>query len=237
MKPKSYRRGYPVALLVGVEAEKAALWQIYSKVAKHQQEIPLSDRRDQKTLYNFHETIIKSLRTSLKEGVRSIIIASPQRTSFGQSLQNHIAIHHQWLRQGTNRASISLIYGSASSPSEVGALTQKPSFKELIQSNAAEETESILETIEKCINNNLIVFSLEEVENIILITKNQGKHQPEYLLLTNAYLSDCRQKNRIHRLLQIAQNKKVKTRVIDAKSNAGIRIEQLGGIVCLEKNC
>jgi stalled ribosome rescue protein Dom34 len=35
--------------------------------------------------------------------------------------------------------------------------------------------------------------------------------------------------------MQIAQNKKVKTRVIDAESNAGKRLTQLGGIVCLAK--
>ncbi len=78
-----------------------------------------------------------------------------------------------------------------------------------------------------------MVFSLEEAENLILQVQPPGKPQPEYLLLTNSYLAGCRQKNRIHRLMQIAQNKKIKTRVIDAESNAGARLTQLGSLVCL----
>ncbi len=235
MKPKGYRRGYPVAVLVGVESDHAVIWQIYSQVAKPQQKILLGDRRDQKALYNFHEAIVNALRPILKEGVRSIIIASPPRTSFGQNIQNHFTAHHQWLTQGTNKATISLIDGSASTPPQVSALTQKPAFKQLIQDNVAEETENLLESLEKCLNLNLIVFSLEEAENLILTSQAPGKPKPEYLLITNDYLAGVRQKNRIHRLMQIAQNKKVKTRVIDAESNAGVRLTQLGGIVCLEK--
>ncbi|MCW3999394.1 MAG: hypothetical protein NWE93_04060 [Candidatus Bathyarchaeota archaeon] len=233
MKPKSYRRGYPVAVLVGVEADHASIWQIFSQVAKHQQQIPLPDRRDQKGLYNFHEAIINALRPTLKEGVRSIIIASPPRSSFGQELQNHLSGHHAWLFSGTNKVSIALIAGSASAPPQVAALTQKPSFKELIAQNAAEETENLLELLERRLNENLVSFSLVEAENLIFDQQLPGKPQPDYLLLTNQYLSESRQKNRVHRLMQVAQNRQVKTRVIDAESGAGARLTQLGGIVCL----
>jgi stalled ribosome rescue protein Dom34 len=237
MKPKSYRRGYPVAVLIGVEADHSALWQIYSQVAKPQQTILLNDRRDQKALYNFHEAIINALRPTFKEGVKSIIIASPPRTSFAQDLQNHINSHHQWLLQGTNKATISLIVGSASSPPQVAALTQKPMFKQLIQENAAEETENLLEILEKRLNapDNLVLFSLVEAENLILNPQAPGKPQAEYLLLTNKYLANSRQKYYVNRLMQICQKKQVKTRVIDAESNAGMRLTQLGGIVCLAK--
>ncbi len=212
-----------------------ALWQIFSQVAKPQQTVPLTDRRDQKALYHFHEAIINALRPTLKEGVRSLIIASPPRTGYAEDLKNHISTHHQWLQQGSNRATISVITGSASSPPQVAALTQKSEFKQLIQDNAAQETENILELLEKSLNENLVLFSIQEAENLILTPQPPGKPQAEYLLLTNDYLSGSRQKNRVHRLMQIAQNKKLKTRVIDAESNAGARLTQLGGIVCLAK--
>jgi stalled ribosome rescue protein Dom34 len=233
LKSKSYRRGYPVAILIGVEADHATIWQIYSQVAKPQQTIPLNDRRAQKALYNFHETIINALRPTLKEGVRSLIIASPPRTSFAQELQEHISGHHSWLFSGNNKATISLIASSASTPPQIAALTQKSAFKELIQENAQQENENLLEVLEKRLNapDRLVLFSLEEAESLIL--NPQGKLQPEYLLLTDDYLAGCRQKNRLHRLMQIAQNKKIKTRVINAESNAGARMTQLGGIVCL----
>jgi len=239
MKPKSYRRGYPVGILIGIETDKAILWQIYSQVAKHQQTIPLSgERKEQKALYNFHEIIINALRPTFKEGVRSIIIASPPRTGYAQDLQNHVTTHHAWLHSGASKATVALIVGSASSPTQVTALTQKTAFKELIQQNAAQETENLLELLEKRLNSsdNLVLFSLQEAESLILNFQPPGKPQPEYLLLTDDYLARGRQKYRINRLMQIAQNRQVKTRVINSESNAGVRLTQLGGIVCLAKH-
>ena len=53
----------------------------------------------------------------------------------------------------------------------------------------------------------------------------------EYLMLTDKYLADSEDKNRIHRLLQISKNRKVKTRIVKAETVAGKRISQFGGIV------
>jgi stalled ribosome rescue protein Dom34 len=50
-------------------------------------------------------------------------------------------------------------------------------------------------------------------------------------LLTDKYLAEAEDKNRIHRLLQISQNRKVKTRIVKAETVAGKRISQFGGIV------
>jgi stalled ribosome rescue protein Dom34 len=238
MKPKNYKRGYPVAVLVGIESSHAVMWYIFSQVAKQQQTISSNgDRKDSKSLYSFHETIINALRPVLKEGVRSIIVASPPRTNFAQDFLSHIKAHHSWLLQGANKASFSQITGSASAPSQVAALTKTANFKQLIQENAAEETENLLEILEKRLSktDNLVLFSLQEAENLILNTQAPGKRQPEYLLLTNEYLAGSRQKNRVNRLMQIAARNGVKTRVIDAESNAGLRLTQLGGIVCLAK--
>jgi stalled ribosome rescue protein Dom34 len=238
MKPKNYKRGYPVAILIGIEIDHAALWQIFSQVAKLQQTIPINgERKDQKALYNFHETIINALRPVLKEGVRSMVIASPPRTSYAQEFLYHIKAHHQWLMQGTNKASLSQITGSASSPQQVATLTKTSAFKQLIQENATEETENLLEILEKRLSqtDNLVLFSLQEAESLILNTQAPGKPQPEYLMLTDDYLDRTRQKNRINRLMMIAAKNGVKTRVINAESNAGARLTQLGGIVCLAK--
>jgi stalled ribosome rescue protein Dom34 len=238
MSTKKYRRGYPVAILIGAEAEHADIWQIFSHVAKPQQTIRLyGNRNEQKAIYNFHEAIINSLRPRLKEGVHSVIVASPPRTSYAQDLHKHILSHHAWLTQGANKTTVSLIVGSGSTPAQVSALTKKLEFKELIQENATQETENLLEIIEKQINkaDNLVFFSLEEAEKFIVNPQPQGKPQPEYLLLTDKYLTSTRQKGRLHRLMQLAQNKKIKTRVINAESNAGQRLTQFGGIVCLAK--
>ena len=238
MKPKNYKRGYPVAVLVGIEVDHAALWQIFSQVAKQQQTISLNgERKDQKALYSFHETIINALRPVLKEGVRSIVVASQPRTNYAMDFLSHIKAHHTWLLQGTNKATFSQIVGSASSPPQVATLTKTGAFKQLIQENAAEETENLLEILEKRLSktDNLVLFSLQEAETLILNPQAPGKSHPEYLMLTDDYLAGSRQKNRVNRLMQIAARNGVKTRVIDAESNAGKRLTQLGGIVCLAK--
>ena len=238
MKPKNYKRGYPVAVLVGIEFNHAAIWHIFSQVARQQQTIPLNgDRKDSKSVYSFNETIINALRPVLKEGVRSVIVASPPRANFAQDFLNHIKAHHSWLLQGTNKASISQITGSASSPPQVATLTKTCAFKQLIDENATEETENLLEILEKRLSktDNLVLFSLQEAENLILNPHAPGKSQPEYLMLTDDYLAGTRQKNRVNRLMMIAAKKGGKTRVINAESNAGSRITQLGGIVCLAK--
>jgi stalled ribosome rescue protein Dom34 len=238
MKPKNYRRGYPVAIIAAVESDHAALWLVFSQVAKHQSAVTLvGDRKDQKALYNFHESIVNALRPTLKEGVRSVIVASPPKTSYAQEFLSHIKAHHTWLLQGPNKASFSQIASSASTPQQVAALTKTDAFKQLVSETTTEETEDLLETLEKRLNDvgNLVFYSLPDAENLIFTNQTAGKPVPEYLLLTNEYLSGSRQKNRVHRLIQVAANRKVKARIVDAESNAGKRITQLGGIVCLAK--
>jgi stalled ribosome rescue protein Dom34 len=222
---------------VGIESDHAVLWQVFSHVAKQKQEIPLGGSRSEaKALYNFHEAIVNAMRSTLKEGVRSIIVASPSKTSYAQEFVNHIKAHHSWLNQGANKAAISTITGSASSSQQVAALTKTATFKDLISETTAKETENLLEILEKRLNaSDMVFFSLQEAENFIFNPQGEGKPKPEYLMLTDEYLSKSRQKYRVQRLMQVAANKGVKARVISAKSTAGSRLTQLGGIVCLAK--
>ena len=238
MSRKAYRRGYPVAVLVGIESDHAAFWHVFSQVAKQQQTITLNgNRSDQKTLYSFHETIVNALRPTLKEGIRSIIIASPPRTSYAQDFQNHIKAHHSWLLSGTNKATFSTITGSASTPTQVATITKTATFKQSINETTTEEAENLLEILEKKLNSpeNLVLFSLPDAEHFVFETQAEGKPKPEYLMLTDEYLSKSRQRYRVQRLMQVAANKGVKTRVISAESTAGKRLMQFGGIVCLAK--
>jgi stalled ribosome rescue protein Dom34 len=239
LKPKKgYKRGYPVAILAGLEETHAVLWKVFSKVVKPEKTLGIDGTRSNpKALYNFHEAIINVLRPTLKEGIGSIIIASPARTNYTQEFVNHIRQHHAWLTQGPNKATFSEINGSASTQSQVAALTRTSEFHELISQTTSEETENLLDLLEKRLNTSnrrdAVLFSLEEAENLILKRHKPGRPKPEYLLLTDKYLAGTHQKNRLHRLMQIATNKQVKTRIVNAESSAGKRITQLGGIVCI----
>jgi len=239
LKPKKgYKRGYPVAVLAGLDETSAALWQVFSRVVKPEKTLAIDGARSNpRALYNFHESIINALRPTLKEGVRSIILASPARTNYAQEFISHVRQHHAWLTQGTSKATFSEITGTASTQSQVAALTRTNEFHELISQTTSEETENLLDLLEKRLNTSnrgdAVLFSLEEAENLILRSHKPDRPKPEYLLLTDKYLADTHQKNRLHRLMQIATNKHVKTRVVSAESPAGKRITQLGGIVCI----
>jgi stalled ribosome rescue protein Dom34 len=119
------------------------------------------------------------------------------------------------------------------------ALAQTEKLRKIVSDTTSEETENLIEILEKrlVINDkkNSVLFSIEEIEDSILKRHKPSRPKPEYLMLTDRYLGERHDKNRLHRLMQIATNKKVKTRIIDAESPAGNRLTQLGGIVCLAK--
>ncbi len=239
LKPKKrHKRGYPVAILVGLEEDTAVVWKIFSNVVKHERTLHINGTgSNPKDLYNFHESIITSLRPALKEGVRSIILASPARTNNNQKLINHVFEHHKWLSHGSTRAVFSKITGSASAPPDVTTLARTPIFRQLISETTEEETENLIKILEKRIstsdNNDLVLFSLKEAENIILNRQKPRRPKADYLMLTARYLAENPEKNRLQRLMQIAKNQNIKTRIIDAESPAGKRLAQLGGFVCL----
>ncbi len=239
LKPKKgYKRGYPVAVLVGLEKTCVALWKVFSRVIKFENTLTLDGtKRSPKALYNFHESIINALRPTLKEGVRSIILASPARTNYAQEFVNHVRQHHTWLNLGPNKAAFSEITGNAIMQSQVAILTRTNEFHDLINQTTSVETENLLDLLEKRLNTSsredTVLFSLEEAENLILRRHKPDRPKPEYLLLIDKYLADTNQKNRLQKLMQVATNRQVKTRVVKAESPAGKRIKQLGGIVCI----
>jgi stalled ribosome rescue protein Dom34 len=146
--------------------------------------------------------------------------------------------HHQWLFQGANRATFRQIVGSAVTHTQVSSITCLEEFKQSISDSTFEEAENIMKLFEKQLNSadRLVLFSLEEAESAIYNPEIHGTVKPEYLLLTDSYLAGYKRKARVNRLMQIAQNKKIKTRVVSKESPAGVRLNQFGGlVVCLVK--
>jgi stalled ribosome rescue protein Dom34 len=240
LAPKSgYRRGYAVAVLIGLEESTATLWKVYSIVVKPETNLRLEGHRhDSKAVYNFHEAIVNALRPTLKEGVRTAVLASPPRTGYAREFIEHVNRHHTWLTQGANKVAFAEITGSASNLPQVSALTRSPVFSKLVQEATVEEAVGLLDLLESRLSSSrgdsMVLYSLDEAEDVVLYSRKGGL-TPEYLLVTDKYLANGRHKGRLNRLMQVAANKKVKTRVVDAESPAGKRLTQLGGIVCLSK--
>jgi stalled ribosome rescue protein Dom34 len=239
-RKQRYRRGYPVAVLIGFEENRAAVWRVFSNVVKPDVTVELEgNRKDEKALYNFHESVVNALRLVLKEGVRSIVAAAPLRTDFADVFLGHVKKHHSWLvhSKGSNRATFGVLVGSAGQLHEVAELVKTEAFRELIGETTSEEADRIVGTLEKHLNDlsgrTFVLYSLKEIENLICGSWERDGPRPEYLILTDRYLAESKEKNRVHRVLQIAKNKNVKTITAKAETNAGKRLTQLGGLVCL----
>ena len=237
-RKRRYRRGYPVAVLVGFEDDHAVLWRIFSRVAKRSLRLELDGKRtDDKALYNFHESVVDALKPVLKEGVRSVVVTASVRTTYAQDFLEHVRKHHRYLIQtkSPNRANFAELVGSADDRNKVAELVKTKEFTNLISETTSEEADQAVNSLEKHLygadNNSVILYSLKEIEGIVYNREKDRESRTSYLLLTDKYLAECKQKNRIHRLLQIAKNKEVKTRIINAETPAGNRISQFGGIV------
>ena len=237
-RKRRYTRGYPVALLVGFEDDHAVLWRIFSRVVKLSLRLELAGKRtDEKVLYNFHETVVDALKPLLKEGVRSIVVTAPVRTTFAADFLDHVRKHHRYLIQSKspNRANFAELVGSTDDSIKVAELMKTKEFTNLIAETTSEEADQVVNSLEKHlygnINNSVVLYSLKEIEDTVYSQEKNKPSETEYLLLTDKYLADSKQKNRIHRLLQISKNKKVKTTVVNAETPAGNRISQFGGLV------
>ena len=105
----------------------------------------------------------------------------------------------------------------------------------VIKTTVSGEADHIVNILEKNLHNTsgnvAALYSLKEIEAIVYDRGTHSRFKTEYLVLTDEYLVNSKEKNRIHRLLQISKNKKVKTKIVNAETPAGKRISQFGGII------
>ena len=110
-----------------------------------------------------------------------------------------------------------------------------PALGESITEATSGEADHTVNALEKCLSSVdsscVVLFSLKEIEDRVYDREKSNNTSTEYLMLTNKYLAESSEKNRIQRLLQISKNKKIKTKVVNTETSAGNRISQLGGIV------
>ena len=237
-RKQGYKRGYPVALLAGFESDVAVLWQVFSNIVKLHLKVNLGGKRtDEKALYNFHESVVDALRPVFKEGIRSIVVTAPMKTTYAADFLDHVQKHHAYLVQSkmSNRATFAELVGSADQPHKVADMVKTKEFLRLIAETTSEEADHIVNALEKHFfstdSNSVVLYSLKEIEDMVYGRDIHNNLRTEYLMLTDKYLADSADKNRINRLLQISKNRKVKTRIVNVETPAGKRISQFGGIV------
>jgi stalled ribosome rescue protein Dom34 len=237
-RKRGYKRGYPVALLVGFEKHHAVLWQVFSNVAKQHLTLETSGlRTDKKAMYNFHESVVDALRPVLEEGVRSVIVTAPMKTTYAADFMDHVQKHHAYLLQSKrqNRANFAELVGSADQHHNVAELVKTKKFRRLIVETTSGEANYVVDALDERLfgvnSSSVVLYTLGEIEDVIYGSKERNNLRMGYLMLTDKYLAVIKEKNRVHRLLQISKNKGVKTRIVRAETPAGKRVGQFGGIV------
>ena len=241
-RKKRLKRGYPVAILIGFHHKQVDLWQVFSERVKPIETIKIGNRKTKnaKRISAFHEAIIDILRPLMKEGIRSILLSSLVKTNYADLFLEHVKKHHAWLVQekASSTVSFGILVGEACTLDEVNELMETKKYKEIMEQTIARETDKIIDTLEKRLNvdvpDDLLIFSLKDIEDIMYSRWEPEDLKPEYLLLTDKYLATSKQKNQLNKLMQIAKNRKVKVKVMKEKETvAGSRVAQFGGIVCL----
>jgi stalled ribosome rescue protein Dom34 len=191
-------------------------------------------------LYDFNESIVNALRPAFKEGVRSIVLAAPARTDYAENFLDHIRKHHAWLvQEGPNAATFGELVGSAGRPHEVHELVRTKAFREMIGETRSRDAENIGAVLEKSLGSGesetVVWYSLEQIEDLVYGRQEHNSPRPEHVVLTDKYLVGTRNRGRVLRLLQISKNKGIKATIVNAETRAGIRLSQLGGLVCFGK--
>jgi stalled ribosome rescue protein Dom34 len=215
-----------VATLVGLEEDQASIWQIYSESVKPFKLIQAGDE------YGFYESIVDTLRPIIRQGVRSVLVAAPDEKDY-EGFMNHIRKHHGWLLKGgsLNTATFEHVPKPAADANQVRDLIKSRSFKEKLTEVSQEDIGQVVDVLEEHLNDpegiETLLFTLREAEDAV----HGDEKSPEYILVTELFRA--RNRRRTDRLLQVAANKGVKTRIIKPDTPAGARISQFGGLVCL----
>ncbi|MBD3214368.1 MAG: hypothetical protein GF311_17285 [Candidatus Lokiarchaeota archaeon] len=245
-RKKRKKRGFPVGVLVGFDHQTIHIWKIFSESVKKYKAIPLKRKwknATEKDYYHYFEDLVNILRPIIDEGLCSILLLVPKSEKWAEAFLSHIEKHYHWLlnSRGNKRAFFSQIIGNAKTSNSIWYLLEKEKNKKHLENLIAQEGYFLIKQLEKTINMQnpsfQVFYGLEEVENRVY---KGGKKDDsvsddiDYLLLTDTFLENHPQKNRIYRLKQIAKNKGILTKVIPEECSAGERISQFGGLLCFK---
>jgi stalled ribosome rescue protein Dom34 len=225
---KRISRGYPVAVLVGLENKTAIFWDIFSNSIR-----PGAVKNWKGNEYNFFEIIVDELRPSIKQGVKTVLLASESKKKY-DGFMGHIKKRHGWMLKGyeLNRVAFQFVEGSARDVDAVTGLVNAVGFSEKVWQAVEGDTKLVMSVLEKRLASRegieSLMFSLNEVEDAIY-----GGSDVEYILTSQRFQEQHRR--RIQRLFQVAENKWVKTRILPENSPHIGRITQFGGLIGLLK--
>ena len=215
-----------MAVLIGLENKRAIFWEVYSNQVK-----PGSVKVWLDNEYNFFESLVDELRPYIKRGVKTVILASESSKKI-EGFMGHIEKHQAWMLRGykLNRVTFKFIEGSAGNHESLLALINASGFREKVDKLVDDDLELVIGELKRRLSIDVgiesLMFSLDEVENAVY-----SGDEVEYILVSRRFLDQHRR--RMQRLLQVAENKEIKTRVLSDDSPHIGTINQFGGMICL----
>ena len=225
--PEKQRRGYPVAILIGLSQKQTNVWKIYSETAKLEKTLDMN-RDDDKILYGRHEEIIDLIKPTVKSGITSIIIASPARSSFANEFLDHVRKRHKWLVEGKNSVTFGTIVGVADTIKNAFELVRGTDFKNVLSKTTSQDSDQIKSDLERGLKEDEILYTIDEIQNQI-----RKEEKPSLILITDVFYEAHKRDRRLQSFLQLAQNNLIKMKIIMEDSPVGNRIQQFGGLIAL----
>jgi stalled ribosome rescue protein Dom34 len=218
------RRGYPTAILIGLDEKAAHFWTIYSESVKPSKKI-IRDGEDEKTTYKFHEAIVQSIKDLLPDGFNGLIVTSEERTHHTPRLLDHITKRHRWLR---DRVTIKQITGKAGTISEVIQLIKANKLQETVQDATEEAGVKILNLLEKALKDDNVLYTIEELSVAL-----NADRKLIAIFITEEFDRRNRRNRRYLSLTQITRNIGASVIILKLTNPASPRLSQLGGFVCV----
>jgi stalled ribosome rescue protein Dom34 len=222
--PKRGRRGYPTAILIGLDQNTANVWLVFSESIK-QGKMLTREGSDEKASYRHAEDIVEAVRALIPEGFNQLILASPERTRHASELFEHINRRHGWL---IKRLTVKALQGKAVTATDVVQLVKTNRIQESVEEAAGETNERIMDRLEKALNGGHVLFTVQELGDAMHAERN-----PEFILITEKFDAANRGSRRYQSLIQRAKNMRATVTILRPDAPASPRLEQLGGFVCV----
>ena len=243
---KRPKRGFLMALLIGFDEKEIHTWKVYSHSLRVYKTIKLTRKwkyLDDKQIYKLLEELVNLIRIVIRDGLKSILLASSQKKDCSTIFLDHINKHHQWLvrSKGYNRVSFGKIVGNANTLEGAKFLISQEKSLDIISETTSDEINLLVKQLNKIINvgdpNKILLYSLEDIEALIYGRGKKDKSAADkldFLIVTEDYINS-HNKHRIHRLIQIANNKGIITKTVSIENPAADRFNQFGGILAFKK--
>ncbi|MCX6647925.1 MAG: hypothetical protein NTV61_00830 [Candidatus Bathyarchaeota archaeon] len=220
--PRRGRRGYPAAILIGLDNQTANIWLVYSESLKQGKTITKSGD-DEKSVYKHNEEIVEAIRTLLPEGFNQLIIASTEKYTRKSGFIDYINRSHGWL---TKRLTIKELDKKAVTRGDVLQLIKMNLIQESVSEAAGETNELIMERLEKAVNGGHTIYTLRELAGVLASEKT-----PDLVLITENFDAANRSSRLYQSTIQKARNLGATVSIMKPDTAAGARVEQFGGFV------